>query len=90
MGGIRKQVYVEDQAKFTKTYDKAGRHDTERDKGMRNWDREKQNRRREEDSESRCVHQPFCANHSRLSLRHGCMQGGHVSSYTVATSHALL
>lgn len=57
MDGIHKQVYVENQVKFTKTYDKAGQHDMERDKGTRNWDRDGQNRRRVEDSsESRCVH----------------------------------
>nr|ADD95746.1 hypothetical protein [uncultured organism MedDCM-OCT-S04-C46] len=44
MEGILRQVFVNesDSKKFLQTYEKAGRHDAERDNGMRMWDIEKQ------------------------------------------------
>ena len=48
MEGIQKQVFVDPAqgpgvaAKFMKVFERAGRHDAERDKGIRMWDVEKQ------------------------------------------------
>jgi hypothetical protein len=57
MDGILRQVFVDPSdrraAQFLREYEKAGRHDTERDKGVRMWDIEMQHRSGTESASSK-------------------------------------